>query len=144
MIKTSLVNEAYFLDATATDFISGSKMSFSVSVKKGDVFSLVEGNETVLSIEIEEDHSIEFTGNLFKGVSNEISSVDCWLSNYIIKSFAFNKCETITHFTEIGGINIAVNGLKLIHLSNGYGDGRFTLRFKEGILYRNEDCLKSE
>ena len=129
------------------------KFNETISMKKGDVIALTE-NGVIVKWIVDGPQDMNITGNTN---DNGMSIYDYKVAApcIIIPKDAY-KSETeklrkgdgelfgsvhmMTTFTDIGGhyLKIIRDGMviKQIHLHNGFGDGRYHLRFADGILMR--------
>lgn len=107
-----------------------------LSLKKGDVITI--DNDFIVSkdstLKIYGDIS-ELTGMSSDANGNELSKGYHFVYDYKVLHDDIDGVHYKT-YTDIGGTGLYINGEEIVHLHNGFGDGRYTMRFSKGQLVR--------
>lgn len=115
-------------------------------------FQLKKGQELTIeffTFPVKEDCTLVISG---KDISQIYGNRQPSFSNYLLESPAIQldsidplfgyspeqnpSARYISTNTDIGGHYVYLDGKVIAFLSNGFGDGRYTLRFEEGKHYR--------
>lgn len=113
-----------------------------VNLNIGDKIQIVECDSIEEQFEVTNNSTMTIKGNITEitGTTrdkegNMISPGYHIVTNYCVEHADING-EHYKTFTDIGGKWLKVNGETICHLSNGFGDGNYTMRFSKGFLVR--------
>lgn len=105
--------------------------AIEVDVVPGDKIQLGECGYIQKEFEVKSNSILKIAGIIYGSECNDDVSVQ----DYCVEHEAIHGEHERT-YTDIGGKWLYVNDKKICHLSNGFGDGDYTLRFSEGKLVR--------
>lgn len=120
------------------------RVKFQVELMPGDVIALVESHYQVVAWEVAEKHTLIVEGtHINEGSVNDymVSSEAITIPKDAVQLTGSDLFTLSTH-TDIGGHYLVVTEgpqggtIFKTHLSNGFGDGSYRLKFCKGQLVR--------
>ena len=137
----------FFCDNTKLKFNKPiTKLNFKIN--KGDVVTLMECDTVQEKFTSSKNQELVLKGKINEaqketvltpvGVEHDESKLSSYHHVYDYK-LLFDDIDVENYYkthTDIGGKWLCINGHKIAHLGNGFGDGTYTMRFSKGKLVR--------